>query len=113
LFKNQPLFIFTGGLMRIVMNEARKSSKKLYKVAVSLLKLAAILLAKKNYFPNCYLKLIKLGTLKSKILSTFLKSKTHSKIKYVVITFPLNFSAQKFSTRRSIKKYIRKRFKVK
>ena len=99
--------------MRIVMNEKRKNSKKLYKVAISLIKLATIMLIKKNYLQNCYLKLTKIGTLKTKILNTILKNKVTNKIQYVIIKFPLNNCAQKFSTRRSIKKYIKKRFKTK
>jgi hypothetical protein len=112
-FKTKPIFIFTGGLMRMVMNEKRKSSKKLYKVAVSLIKLCTILIHKKNYFPSCYLTIKNLESLKSKILTTFLKTKTHTKIQYVILKFSLDFSAQKFNTRRAIKKYVKKRFKIK
>jgi hypothetical protein len=111
-FKNKPIFIFTGGLMRIVMNEKKKSSKKLYKVAISLIKLAAILLNKKNYFSSCYLIIYNLGLLKSKILNAFVKAKVYTKIQYVILKFSLDFSAQKFNTRRSIKKYVKKRFKI-
>jgi len=111
-YKTKPIFIFTGGLMRIVMNEKRKSSKKLYKVAVSVIKLASILLIKKNYFPACYLKLNNVSGLKNKILNTFVKTNAFIKINYIIIKFKLNFFAQKFSTRRSIKKYIKKRFKI-
>lgn len=109
-FKNRPIFIFTGGLMRIVMNEKRKSSKKLYKVATSLIKLSAILLFKKNYFPACYLTLNNVGILKSKILNTYLKTKTISKIQYIFVKFHLDFTSQKFGTRRSIKKFLKKKF---
>ncbi len=98
--------------MRIVMNEKKKSSKKLYKVAISLIKLAAILLNKKNYFSSCYLIIYNLGLLKSKILNAFVKAKVYTKIQYVILKFSLDFSAQKFNTRRSIKKYVKKRFKI-
>ena len=90
------------------MNEKRKSSKKLYKVATSLVKLSAILLFKKNYFPTCYLILNKVGSLKSKILNTFVKTKVNSKIQYIVIKFFLDTTSQKFNTRRSIKKFLKK-----
>lgn len=109
-FKSKPIFIFTGGLMRKVMNEKRKSGKKLYKVATSLIKLSAILLFKKNYFPTCYLTLKNVGILKSKILNTYVKTNTFSKIQYIFITFKLDFTSQKFSTRRSIKKFLKKKF---
>jgi hypothetical protein len=111
-FKKQPLFIFTSGLMRIVMNEKRKSSKKLYKVAVSLIKLALILLIKKNYFDNCYLKLINVGQLRSKILMTFTKHKIHNIVSYVFFKLNNDKNSQKFKTRRAIKKYVKKRFKL-
>jgi len=111
-FKNKPLFIFTSGLMRIVMNEKRKSSKKLYKVAVSLIKLSLILLTKKNYFDNCYLKLNNVGQLRSKILTTFAKHKAHVTINYVFFNLNADKNAQKFKTRRAIKKYVKKRFKL-
>ncbi len=109
-YKNKPIFIFTGGLMRIVMNEKRKSGKKLYKVATSLIKLSAILLFKKNYFPACYLILNKIGSLKSKILNTLAKTKTNNKIQYIIIKFFLDATSQKFNTRRSIKKFLKKKF---
>lgn len=111
-FKKKPIFIFTGGLMRMVMNEKRKSSKKLYKVATSLIKLSAILLFKKNYFPTCYLTLTNVGSLKSKILSTYIKTKTFSKIQYVFVRYHLDFTSQKFGTRRSIKKFLKKKFVI-
>lgn len=109
-FKQRPIFIFTGGLMRIVMNEKRKSSKKLYKVATSLIKLSAILLFKKNYFPQCSLTLNNVGILKNKIMNTYIKTKTIKKIQYIFVRFSLDFTSQKFETRRSIKKFLKKKF---
>lgn len=111
-FKNKPIFVFTSGLMRIVMNEKRKSSKKLYKVSISLIKLALILLTKKNYFDSCYVKLKNVGQLRSKILMTFNKHKIHNIINYVFFKLTYDTHAQKFKTRRSIKKYVKKRFKL-
>ena len=111
-FKKQPIFVFTGGLMRIVMNEKRKSSKKLYKVAISLIKLSIILLSKKNFLNSCYLKLINIGSIRTKLLNMLSKSSIHKNIHYIILYFSLNYSAQKFNTRRSIKKYIKKRFKL-
>lgn len=111
LFKSKPIFVFTGGLMRMVMNEKRKSSKKLYKVAISLIRLSTILLAKKNFINSCYVKLINVGAIRTKILNSLSKIST-TKIHYIIIKFPQDFYAQKFSTRRSIKKYVKKRFKL-
>lgn len=111
-FKNKPVFIFTSGLMRMVMNEKRKSGKKLYKVAVSLIKLAVIILAQKKYFDSCFLKLNSLGQIRSKILNTFRASSVRRVISYVVFNVYKDMNAQKFSTRRSIKKYVKKRFKL-
>jgi len=111
-FKSKPIFIFTGGLMRIVMHEQRKSSKKLYKVAISLIKLVCILLKKPNYFPQCYLKLINVGFLRSKILINISKLKNFSKILYIFIKFRIDFTSQKLETRRAIKKYVKRRFKI-
>lgn len=112
LFKDQPMFVFTGGLMRIVMNENKKSSKKMYKVAASLIKLSTILLLKKSYFASCYLKLVNVGFLRSKILNTFAKTKAYRSVNYVIFKITRDISAQKFKTRRSIKKFIKKRFKL-
>jgi hypothetical protein len=112
IYKSQPIFIFTGGLMRIVMNEKRKSSKKLYKVAISLIKLSTILVSKKNYFNRGYLKLVNTGLLNAKILQAFNKLSKPTKILYVLIYFRTDFTAQKLETRRSIKKYVKKRFKI-
>ena len=106
------MFIFTGGLMRIVMNESKKNSKKMYKVAISLIKLATILLAKKNYFATCYLKLNNVGQLRPKILTTFFKANVYNNINYVIFKVTYDLSSQKFKTRRSIKKFIKKRFKL-
>lgn len=111
-FKNRPIFIFTCGLMRIVMNEKRKSSKKLYKVAISLIKLSVILLLKKNYFDNCYIKLDNVNQLRSKILNMLTKNKLSNLIYFIVFKINYDMYAQKFKTRRSIKKYVKKRFKL-
>jgi len=111
-FKSKPIFIFTGGLMRIIMYEQRKSSKKLYKVAISLIKLACILLIKRNFFPQGYLKLINVGNLRSKILLSIYKLKQFSKITYVIIKFRTDFTSQKLETRRAVKKYVKRRFKI-
>lgn len=110
--KDKPVFIFTAGLMRIVMNEKRKSSKKLYKVAVSLIKLSIILLNQKRYFTSCYLKLQNVGMLRQKILSSIYNSTASSLIKYVLLKIRKDLTAQKLNTRRSIKKYVKKRFNV-
>lgn len=112
IFKNKPVFIFTGGLMRIVMNEKRKSSKKNFKVALSLIKLTSILLIKKQYFDSCYIKLNNVGSLRHKILNIFNKTNTHNYINYIIFKLHFNFTAQKMPTRRSIKKYVKKRFKL-
>lgn len=111
-FKNKPNFVFTGGLMRKIMNEKRKSSKKLYKVAVSIIKLAIILIINKSYFSNCYLKLTNIGQLRSKILTTFTKYNLYKRVNYIIVSPRINLYAQKFSTRRAIKKYVKKRFKL-
>lgn len=111
-FQNKPIFIFTSGLMRMVMNEKRKSSKKLYKVAVSLIKLAVIILAQKKYFDSCFLKLNSLGQIRSKILNTFRVSSVRRVIAYVIFNVYKDMRAQKFGTRRSVKKYVKKRFKL-
>lgn len=111
-FKNKPQFIFTGGLMRKVMKETRKSSKKLYKVAVSMIKLSSILLINKSYFTNCYLKLKNIGQLRGKILSIFSKYHLYRNVNYIIVCPRLDVTAQKFNTRRSIKKYVKKRFKL-
>jgi len=111
-FKSKPIFIFTGGLMRIVMYEQRKSSKKLYKVAISLIKLACILLIKPNFFPQGYLKLLNVGNLRYKILLSLYKLKQFSKITYIIIKFRIDFTSQKLETRRAVKKYVKKRFNV-
>jgi hypothetical protein len=112
LFKKKPVFMFTGGLMRLVMNEKRKSSKRIYKVATSLIKLAAILLSKRNFFMSCYVRLIDVGSLRAKFLRALTTPQIATKIHYVFVLFRTNIGAQKFKTRRSIKKYIRKRFKI-
>jgi len=111
-FKTRPIFIFTGGLMRIVMNEKKKSSKKIYKVATSLIKLFTILLCKRHFFPSGVVKLINVGNLRSKILKNLYKVTKYSKIQYVIIKFRTDFTSQKLETRRAIKKYIKKRFKI-
>jgi len=111
-YKNKPIFIFTGGLMRIVMNEKKKSSKKLYKVATSLIKLCAMLFSKKNFFSLGFIKLINVGNLRTKILNKLYNVKKYAKIQYVIIKFRINFTAQKLETRRAIKKYVKKRFKI-
>jgi len=112
IFKAKPVFIFTGGLMRIVMREQRKSSKKLYKVAVSLIKLFTILLYKRGFFPRGYLKLINVGNLRQKIINSLFKAKKSLKIVGIIIYFRTDFTSQKLETRRSIKKYVKKRFKI-
>lgn len=112
LYSCKPRFVFTGGLMRRVMNEKRKSSKRLYKVAVSLIKLCSILLIKRNFFTSCYLRLHNIGNLRAKILKVFINNNTPQKVHYVIIHCSRNIGAQKFPTRRSIKKYIKKRFKT-
>lgn len=98
--------------MRIVMNEKRKSSKKNFKVALSLIKLTSILLIKKQYFDSCYIKLNNVGSLRHKILNIFNKTNTHNYINYIIFKLHFNFTAQKMPTRRSIKKYVKKRFKL-
>jgi hypothetical protein len=112
IYKSQPTFIFTGGLMRKVINEKRKSSKKLYKVATSLVKLSVILLTKKNFFLKGILKIIDVGSIRQKILSAYSKNKLFRKFLYVMIKFRIDFAAQKLETRRAIKKYVKKRFKI-
>jgi hypothetical protein len=112
VYKNKPIFVFTGGLMRIVMNEKRKSSKRLYKVAISLIRLSTILLSKKNFINSCYIKLNNIGSIRSKILSSLANARMSAKIHYILINFPHNLGAQKLNTRRSIKKYVKKRFKL-
>jgi len=111
-FKRKPSFIFTCGLMRLVLNEKKKSSKKLAKVSISLIKLSVILLRNNMYFNSGYLKIINLGSLREKILKLIQKNRISSRIHYVIITLTRSYSAQKFRTRRSIKKYIKKRFKI-
>jgi hypothetical protein len=110
-FNKKPSFIFTGGLMRLVMNEKRKSSKRLYKVATSLIKLAAILLAKKSFFGVCYLRLVGIGSIRSKILKTLATPTNMMRIIYIMLIFRINIGSQKFGTRRSIKKYVKKRIR--
>jgi hypothetical protein len=112
IFKSKPIFIFTGGLMRIVMREKRKSSKKLYKVATSLIKLFSILLVKKHFFQQGYIKLVNVGRLKAKILKALIKTKMSKKITYILINFRIDFTSQKLETRRAIKKYVKKRFRI-
>lgn len=107
--KIHPIFIFTGGLMRRVMNEKRKSSKKMLKVATSLIKLGVILLLKPTYFVSGLLKLDNLGTLRSKVLKMLVKHKLYFKFTHIIITCPRSSNAQKFPTRRAIKKYVKKR----
>lgn len=97
--------------MRKVMNEKRKSGKKLYKVAISLIKLSTILV-KKTFCYSFILKLTNLGVLQSKILSTYFKYGVNKQINYVIYSYVCSMSAQKFSTRRSIKKFIKKRFQL-
>ncbi len=111
-FKKKIIFLFTCGLMRIVLNEKTKSSKKQHKVATSLIKLAIVLIFKKQYFDAFFLKLLNLGTIRLKILKLMQKSKLFNKIYYVIIKFSFNIGSQKFKTRRAIKKYIKKRFKL-
>jgi len=111
-FKKQPVFIFTCGLMRFILNEKTKSSKKQHKVATSLIKLATILLIRKKYFDAFFLKLTNLGSIRLKILKLLQKNKFNFKTHYVIIKFSMSTSAQKFRTRRAIKKYIKKRFKI-
>ncbi len=111
-FKFKPIFIFTGGLMRLVMNEKKKSAKKLFKVAISLIKLFSILLAKRHFFNKGYLRLLNIGNLRLKILNSITKNKLTFKINYIIIKFKTDFTSQKFETRRSVKKYVKKRFKI-
>ena len=110
VFKNKPVFIFTCGLMKYVINEKKKNAKKLYKVALSLLKLSSVIISNENHFNNFFLKLNNIGTFQSKILKTFINHKNSTKIKYTVIKNNTNTYSQKLSTRRSIKKYVKKRF---
>ncbi len=110
VYQNKPKFVFTGGLMRLVMQERKKSSKKNLKVATSLVKLSTLLLIKKNYFESGILKLNNLGTFRVRILKAFLKTRVMSKIHYILIKLTHDVHSQKWRTRRSIKKYIKKRF---
>jgi len=111
-FKEQPKFIFTGGLMRLVINEKKKCHKKLHKVAISLIKLSHIFLKNNTYFDTCYLRLINTGSIRLKILREFKRNRVFYKINYVFLVFRFNFGAQKFKTRRAIKKYVKKRFGI-
>lgn len=113
LFHNKPTFIFTGGLMRIVINERKKSSKKNYKVAVSLIKLVTLLIHKKVPAMRGSRLLVKINTfikLRYKILSTLLNQNITPNISYVLTSGYRTYGAQKFPTRRSVKKYVKKRF---
>lgn len=111
LFKNKPIFIFTSGLMRLVINEKKKSSKKLSKVALSLIKLMTILILNKVYLEESFLKITNVGSLGNKILGTLLKTKACRTFNYIIINIKYDFYAQKLKTRRAIKKYIKKQLK--
>lgn len=111
-FKKKPVFIFSGGLMRFIINEPKKSSKKAYKVAISLFKLAAMLLHSNLYFSECYLRLCSIGKIRSKLLYELKKKRLFFKINFIILIFTYDARAQKFKTRRAIKKYIKKRFKL-
>lgn len=114
IFKTKPIFIFTGGLMRIVINERRKSSKRSYKVAMSLIKLAIILL-QTHFSPvsgnKVVLKINLVNKLRYKILATLFIHRLWSSITSVITSQRSNPHAQKLATRRAVKKYIKKRFK--
>lgn len=94
------------------MNEKRKSSKRLYKVATSLIKLSTILLSKKHYMSSCYLKLTNLGTIRTRILQMFARANLAHRVQYIIVKYPLYMNAQKYATRRAVKKYVKKRFKL-
>lgn len=111
-FCKKPVFIFTGGLMRLVTNEQKKSHKKLYKVAISIFRLAQVLLRKNVFFNECFIRLVNIGPIRRQLLKTLKQNNVWFKIYYVILSFRLDWRAQKFKTRRSIKKYVRKRFKV-
>jgi hypothetical protein len=96
--------------MKLILNEKKKSSKKLYKVAMSLIKLSAVLLINQKNYKSIFIKLVNVGLLKNKILYELNKPKTRYKISYIIIKIKVLFMAQKFETRRAIKKYIKKRF---
>lgn len=98
--------------MRIVINEKRKSSKKLYKVAISLIKLSSVLLKLNKKVIYYSIKLNDLGSIKNKILQTYNNVILSTKVNHIIITTKFNIFAQKLNTRRSIKKYVKKRFKI-
>lgn len=112
LFIGKPVFIFTGGLMRMIINEKKKSSKRAHKVATSLIKLASIVMSKQQNLLNCTLKLKNIGSLRSKVVKTFSKAKLRTKLSYIIIVTNFDMSAQKLNTRRSIKKYVKKRLRT-
>ncbi len=109
IFKSKPIFVFTGGLMRIVMNEKKKASRKNAKVAISLVRLATILVKKKNYFEFGAIKMSNIGRIRYQVLKIFRKTQVARKIYYVISIIKVDISAQKWSTRRAIKKYLKKR----
>ena len=111
-FKERPVFIFTNGLMKLIINEKKKCSKKMYKVSVSLIKLATVLFHKNMYFNSCSLKFVNVGDLRLKVLKAFKNFSTQKKINYVIVKIRYNSSSQRLNTRRSIKKYVRKRFEI-
>jgi len=108
-FKRKPIFIFTGGLMRLVLNEKRKCGKRLAKVANSLVKLAATLAVRPSHLDTYYLKLHNIGNLRSKIMYLFYKHRAYKNIYYVVFNLSVIAGAQRFKSRGAIKKYIKKR----
>jgi hypothetical protein len=74
--------------------------------------LAAILTLKPQYFGKGILKLINVGHLRIKIIQTFAKYAELHKFVYISIHFRRDFTAQKLETRRAVKKYVKKRFKI-
>jgi hypothetical protein len=112
IFEKHPIFIFTCGLMRLVLNEKKKSSRKSYKVSMSLVKLSIILIHKKQANIRRHLILKNIGIINSKILKNINSSKMRGAINYVLIKIRFNLLSQKINTRRSVKKYVKKRFNL-
>jgi len=79
---------------------------------MSLIKLSLILANNRKYFNSFYIKLNNVGYLRNNVLRTFSNSHIIKMVTYIITNVKIDSTSQKFKTRRSIKKYVKKRFKL-